>query len=56
MDEENTRGKRREDRRQKKRNKMRQHGKGMAQMYRNAVLKRIRKKEAKQGGSDEKKD
>ena len=52
MDEEKTRGKRREDRRLKKHQKMKQHGKGMAQMYRNAVLKRLRRKNP-EGGSNE---
>ena len=53
MDERKTRQERREERRLKKRQKMRQHGKGLAQMYRNAVLKRLRRKGSKKGGSDE---
>jgi hypothetical protein len=53
VDEESTRGKRREEKSLKKRRKMKQHGKGMAQIYRNAVLKRIRDKESEQGGSNE---
>ncbi len=52
MDEEKTRQERRESRRLKKRQKMKQHGKGMAQMYRNAVLKRLRRKNP-EGGSNE---
>ncbi len=51
MDEDKTKGKRREDRRMKKRQKMKQHGKGLAQVYRNAVLKRMRRKN-QEGGSE----
>jgi len=51
--EEKTRQERRDERKLKKRQKMKQHGKGMAQMYRNAVLKRLRRKDSKQGGSNE---
>ncbi len=39
-----TRQERREERKLKKHNKMRQHGKGLAKIYRDAALKRLRKK------------
>lgn len=44
MDEERTRQERREERRLKRRRKMTHHGKGLARIYRDAVLKRLRKK------------
>ncbi|MFO8102289.1 MAG: hypothetical protein R6U37_09045 [Dehalococcoidia bacterium] len=53
MDEEKTRQERREERERKKRQKMRQHGKGLARIYRNAVLKRLRHKSSDKGGSDD---
>ncbi|MFC2027822.1 hypothetical protein ACFLU3_03945 [Chloroflexota bacterium] len=39
-----TRQERREERRLKKHRKIQQHGKGLAKTYRDAVLKRLRKK------------
>lgn len=44
MDEEKTRQERREERRRKRQRKMLHHGKGLARVYRDAVLKRLRKK------------
>ena len=41
---EKTRQERREDRLQKKREKMPKHGKSLARVYRDAVLKRLRGK------------
>jgi hypothetical protein len=40
-----TRQERREKRKRKKREKMPQHGKSLPRVYRNAVLKRLKKKE-----------
>lgn len=53
-EEEKTRQERREDRKRKKRQKIRQHGKGLARIYRDAVMKRLRRKHLDQGGFDEK--
>jgi hypothetical protein len=39
-----TRQERREERKLKKRQKMQYHGKGLAKIYRDAALKRLRKK------------
>jgi len=47
MEEDQTKGKRREERRLKKRRKMQQHGKGLAHIYRDAVMKRIRRKKSR---------
>jgi len=41
---EKTRQERREDRRRKKREKMPKHGKSLARVYRDAILKRLRGK------------
>jgi hypothetical protein len=41
-DEPETRQERREERLQKKRDKMPQHGKGLGRFYKEAILKRIR--------------
>ncbi|MFH1032840.1 MAG: hypothetical protein V1767_09805 [Chloroflexota bacterium] len=41
---EETRQERREKRLKKKHEKMPQHGKGLAKIYRNAVTKRVKKK------------
>jgi len=46
LDEEKTRQERREERRLKRRRKMAQHGKGLARIYRDAVLKRLRRKKS----------
>lgn len=46
MDDEKTRQERREERRLKKRRKMQQHGKALARIYRDAVMKRIRRKKS----------
>jgi len=37
-----TRQERRKERQQKKHQRMRQHGKGLAKVYRDAILKRLR--------------
>jgi len=42
--DEKTRQERREERRRKKRDKMPHHGKSLARVYRDAVLKRLRGK------------
>ena len=42
---EKTRQERREERRRKKREKIPQHGKSLARVYKDAVLKRLRGKE-----------
>ncbi|MFA4836717.1 MAG: hypothetical protein WC749_11690 [Dehalococcoidia bacterium] len=44
MTEENTRQERREERRRKKQEKMEQHGKGIARVYKDAILKRMHRK------------
>lgn len=44
MEEEETRQERRERRLQKKRERMPKHGKSLARVYRDAVLKRLRGK------------
>jgi hypothetical protein len=44
MDKEDTKGEKRERRLRKKRNRIPQHGKSLARVYRDAVLKRLRKK------------
>lgn len=44
MDDEKTRQERREGRRLKRQRKMQHHGKGLAKIYRDAVMKRLRKK------------
>jgi len=43
MDDEKTRQERREERRLKRRRKMQHHGKGLARIYRDSVLKRLGK-------------
>lgn len=48
-DDRESRQEQREKRKEKKRRRMTQHGKGIARVYKNAVLKRIKKK----GGSYE---
>jgi hypothetical protein len=50
-DESETRQERREERLKKKREKIPQHGRGMARIYKEAILKRIRHlREEKQKG------
>jgi hypothetical protein len=44
MDKEDTKGEKRERRLRKKRERIPQHGKSLARVYRDAVLKRLRKK------------
>lgn len=44
MNQEQTRQERREKRRRKKRERMPKHGKSLARVYRDAVLKRLRGK------------
>jgi hypothetical protein len=43
-EKENTRQEAREEKLRKKREKMKQHGKGLARVYRDAVTKRLRRK------------
>ncbi|MFW0859840.1 MAG: hypothetical protein AAGB97_06730 [Dehalococcoidia bacterium] len=43
LSEEKTRQERREERQRKRRHRMRQHSKGLARIYRDAILKRMRR-------------
>jgi hypothetical protein len=46
--EDQTRQERREERRRKKQERMEQHGKGLARVYKDAILKRVKGKDKKE--------